>query len=415
MRIDLEPIDPPVIFLPPTATGMRVRTRGQLGLEPTSLVQAGPEGELRYQPLDDRGLKYDVFLSRKRSPSFSRPLSTSDRGRYLQLPDDVPERIRQLAEEWTKGATGALDKARAVESHLRAGYRYDLASPSGKHDNPLDHFLFESKRGHCEFYSTAMAVMLRTIGVPTRNVTGFGGGSYNRFGRFYSVRQGDAHSWVEVFIEDYGWLTFDPTPPADVVPRSELTGAWAYLRDLIEATSQRWDRHVVGYDFNQQVSLFSRLSNQNRKTGKLFSGPSWRIVLVVALLSVAAVAAWLRFRRRQGRGSEHAHAAARSPSAILATALYEQLEGVMGVVGVPRAASTPPLKHAQALSSLGHPLAEEISDLTLIYLDARFGGAFIDDQDKRRYEERVKALRSVDLRTKGGRSPEVDGRAAAAR
>ena len=84
----------------------------------------------------------------------------------------------------------------------RTGYRYDLGSPSGKSKQPLDDFLFESKRGHCEFYSTAMAVMLRAVGVPTRNVTGFIGGSYNRFGKFYAVRQGDAHSWVEVFIDD---------------------------------------------------------------------------------------------------------------------------------------------------------------------------------------------------------------------
>jgi transglutaminase-like putative cysteine protease len=63
-----------------------------------------------------------------------------------------------------------------------------------------------------------MAVMLRTLGVPTRNVTGFVGGTYNRFGKFYAVRQGDAHSWVEVFIDEAGWMTFDPTPPADAAP-----------------------------------------------------------------------------------------------------------------------------------------------------------------------------------------------------
>src|SRR6185369_9910820 len=133
----------------------------------------------------------------------------------LQLPESMPDRIHELAEIWVRGLATPLARARAIENHLRTEYRYDLASPSGKDPQPLDHFLFESKRGHCEFYSTAMAIMLRTLEVPTRNVTGFVGGSYNRFGKFYAVRQGDAHSWVEAWIDEYGWLTFDPTPPAD--------------------------------------------------------------------------------------------------------------------------------------------------------------------------------------------------------
>src|SRR5690606_646211 len=123
---------------------------------------------------------------------------------------------------------------------------YDLESPSGAAKNPLDHFLFESKRGHCEFYSTAMAVMPRTLGVPTRNVTGFIGGTYNRFAETYSVRQGDAHSWVEVHIDGLGWTRFDPTPPSSSAPRSEINGVLATMRDIVEAMAQRWNRHVVG-------------------------------------------------------------------------------------------------------------------------------------------------------------------------
>jgi transglutaminase-like putative cysteine protease len=219
-RVDLEPIDPPVVFLPPFASGLRFKSRGQLAQE-TPPAYRGPEGEVRYQPLDDRGLKYEIFISNKNLPTFQK-LPASERPRYLMLPAGLPPRIRTLAEDWTKGSTTADEKARAIERHLRTEYRYDLGSPSGRAKQPLDDFLFESKRGHCEFYSTAMAVMLRTVGVPTRNVTGFIGGSYNRFGKFYAVRQGDAHSWVEVYIDDYGWRTFDPTPPGDAEPKSEL-------------------------------------------------------------------------------------------------------------------------------------------------------------------------------------------------
>jgi transglutaminase-like putative cysteine protease len=403
MRIDLEPIDPPVVFLPPSANGLRIRTRGHIGLEPAAVAYRGPEGELRYQPLDDRGLKYDIFLSRKRLPTFQR-LGQNERGRYLSLPSNMPARIRTLAEDWTRAAKTPLEKAKAIESHLRTEYRYDLASPSGKDKQPLDHFLFESKRGHCEFYSTAMAVMLRTVDVPTRNVTGFIGGTWNRFGRFYAVRQGDAHSWVEVHLENQGWMTFDPTPPADSAPRSEIGGVWAYLRDFIEATSQRWDRHVVGYDLNQQVSLLQALTSRYKRGESLMPGrwstPRLWLFFGLGVAAASGFAVWW-LRRRVKRGQEARGAApARSPSAVLATALYEMLDGAMGAQGLTRAPGTPPLRHAEAVAALDHPLSAEILALTQVYIRARFGGVPISEEERRDFERRVKALRATDLRAR---------------
>jgi protein-glutamine gamma-glutamyltransferase len=404
MRIDLEPIDPPVIFLPPSASGLRLRTRGHLGLEPSAAAYRGPEGELRYQPIDDRGLKYDIFLSRKRQPTFTR-LSAAERGRYLALPSNFPERIKTLAIDWTRTSQTSLERAQAIETHLRTEYRYDLASPSGRDKQPLDHFLFESKRGHCEFYSTAMAIMLRTVGVPTRNVTGFIGGTWNRFGRFYAVRQGDAHSWVEVYLDGQGWITFDPTPPADSAPKSELVGVWAYLRDFIEATSQRWDRHIIGYDLNQQVSLLQSIKSRYRKADSFFSSTQWtrpRTVVAIAVCVAGAGALTLWLLRRRGRRLDPARAAAeaRSPSALLATSLYESLDAAMGAQGLARAPGTPPLRHAEAIQALEHPLAHEILDLTQIYLRARFGGMPLGDDERREFERRVRALRLLELRAR---------------
>lgn len=400
MRIDLEPIDPPVIFLPPNATGLRFKHRGQLGLDASTLAHRGPEGEFRYQPLDDRGLVYDVFLSRKRSPTFQR-LPAADRRRYLELPKDLPSRVVDLARAWTIGVDRPADKARAVQDRLRTEYRYDLASPSGADPHPLDHFLFESKRGHCEFYSTAMAILLRAVDVPTRNVTGFVGGTYNRFGRFYAVRQGDAHSWVEVYLDGEGWMTFDPTPPADAAPKSELVGVWAYLRDFIEATSQRWDRHVVGYDLNQQVSLLQTLTSRYRRSGAsgdvALTRPRLLAIAAVALALGGGLLYW-RFRRTRRERAEGRADGGRTPSAILATALYESLESAMLAQGVPRPPSMPPLRHAEALEHAAHPLGREILLLTQVYLRARFGGAKLTDDDSRDFERRVKALRSADLR-----------------
>jgi protein-glutamine gamma-glutamyltransferase len=397
-HVDLEPIDPPVIFVPDTVTGLRFRAHGQLGLDLPIAASRGPEGEYRYQPFDDRGLKYDIFLSRTGKLAF-RSLPAAERGRYLKVPADMPPRIKKLAEDWTRGITTALEKAKAIERRLRTEYRYDLASPSGRAKQPLDDFLFESKRGHCEFYSTAMAIMLRTVDVPTRNVTGFIGGTYNRFGHFYAVRQGDAHSWVEVFIDDRGWTTFDPTPPGDAAPKSELAGAWAYLRDFLEATSQRWERHVVGYDWNHQVSLFEALTNRREVAGLSRGWRRPRAGVIVAMgLVLAGAGAWLYLRRRRQRRTETGlRSDPRSPSALLATELYERLDTAMGTKGIPRAPGVPPLRHAEALEAALHPLAGEVMELTEIYLRARFGGEVISDEARAGFEERVRLIRATAL------------------
>lgn len=406
IRIELEPIDPPVLFLPPTAAGLRLRPKGQLGMEGPVPAFRGPEGELRYQPVDERSIKYEVLLSPRGAPAFQR-LHAADRARYLALPSNLSDRIRELAEEWTRGLSSPLEKARAIEAHLSSEYRYDLASPSGRDPQPLEHFLFESKRGHCEFYSTAMAILLRTLGIPTRNVTGFIGGTYNRFGRFYAVRQGDAHTWVEVYLDGLGWMTFDPTPPADAAPKSDVSGVWAYLRDLIEATSQRWDRHVVGYDLTQQVEIFQKMKYGRRGGGPLGLGWSRRRLAIttgLALVVGGAIYAWLRWRARKPE-SGPVEGERRSPSADVATALYTLLEGAMNAHGLVRPPGTPPLRHAKALAEGAHPLAGEILDLTRIYLEARFGGAVLTEAQRRDFEQRVRALRSADVRAKQSSAP----------
>ena len=401
MRVALEPIHPTVLFLPQSASGVRVRPRGQIGMDFMAMIYKGAEGEYRYQPIDDRGLKYEIYVSHKGALSF-RTLPQSDRHRYLALPADLPKRVRELAKEWTAGQATSLAKAHEIERRLRTGYAYDLASPSGKDKQPLDHFLFESKRGHCEFYSSAMAILLRASDVPTRNVTGFIGGTWNRFGRFYAVRQGDAHSWVEAYIEGEGWRTFDPTPPADAAPKSELSGAWAQIRDFLEATSQRWDRHVVGYDLSQQASLWRELSRRRAQNGSLLGDGNTgrRVAFALGGIAVTGVAAWLWHRRRKQRGIAPRGDAdeARSPSAALATVLYEQLDATMTAVGITRSPGDPPLRHARALVRNDHPAAEEILDLTHIYIEARFGGHDLTEEDRLDFEQRVKLLRQTEER-----------------
>ena len=112
----------------------------------------------------------------------------------------------------TAGAETPAQRARAIEGHLRQDYGYTLELLSKPVDDPLAYFLFVRKKGHCEYFASSMAVMLRTLGIPARVVNGFRGGEYNDLTGSYIVREKDAHSWVEAYFPEYGWVTFDPTP-----------------------------------------------------------------------------------------------------------------------------------------------------------------------------------------------------------
>lgn len=392
MTIDLEPIKPPVVFLPTNTAAFDVLTHreGTLGTPPR--ITRGRELDFEYQTVEERGLRYRVFGPQTGSTVRERLLA-SDRERYLTVPAGLPERVFDLAKAWAGDATEPFEIAKRVEARLRQDYRYSLESDSGAALNPLDHFLFESKAGHCEFYSTSMAILLRTLGIPSRNVTGFVGGTYNRFGGFYAVRQGDAHSWVEVFLDRAGWTRFDPTPATESAPRAATQGLGAFMRDLVEAAGERWNRNVVGYDLNQQMQLLSNVRNQMHRSAldEWLTGRSLATLLAIAL--VAAVA-W-RYRHlwlRKHKAASPLVIARPSANVEEAVRLYKQLEVVMSRHGIPRRPETPPLTHANALAALHHPLADEITALTETYLAVRFGKAELSEQGVRDFQTRLNAL-----------------------
>lgn len=397
LKIELQPIDPPVLFLPGGAIALSVDAGPERGVAGSPLLFSGPESELRYRTREQRGLSYHVWLSGSEN-TLREALPWHERSRYITLPPALPDRISRLAREWVGAETNPERQAQLIETKLRTQFTYDVSSPSGNAENPLDDFLFNSKRGHCEFYSTAMAILLRTLSVPTRNVTGFAGGSYNRFGNFYAVRQGDAHSWVEVYLDQTGWTRFDPTPPGNTAPQSELTGFFAFLRDLAEASSQRWNRHVVGYDFNQQASLVQK-ANQSyskyRSQSKLLSGPmgSPRRLTLLALGLVLMGLSIRWWRKTQAAKAAAGPSLSPNKSSERAIQLYEQLEAALRMRGVPRPSATPPLKHAENLVLLQHPAAEEILSLTHLYNEWRFGGRGVDAGERREFHARVERLK----------------------
>jgi len=131
---------------------------------------------------------------------------------YLQVPEELPQRVRSLALRLTEGKDNPYDKAKAIEKYLRDNYPYTLhTEPTPEGRDLVDYFLYDLKKGYCTYHASAMTVMMRSLGIPARWVTGFVTGAWNEEIKAYEVRNSDAHAWVEVYFDDYGWVPFEPT------------------------------------------------------------------------------------------------------------------------------------------------------------------------------------------------------------
>ena len=180
---------------------------------------------------------------------------------YLQLPSGL-ERVSELAINITSDKKTPLDKATAIEQYLKRNYRYTLNPGKGIGKNPVEDFLFFTKEGYCEQYANAMAVMLRTIGIPSRLVTGFLPGEWNKFGNYLIIRKRDAHSWVEAYMPDAGWVIFDSTPSAEAV--GEMPAATSLITLYIDSLKWRWNRYIVNYSFQDQLNFAKAIETNMR-------------------------------------------------------------------------------------------------------------------------------------------------------
>jgi hypothetical protein len=314
--------------------------------------------------------------------------------RYLDVPGNIDPRIVQLAHAITDSKGSPYDKAAALERHLATSYGYTLDLGSTPPADPLANFLFERKRGHCEYFASAMALMLRGVGIPSRIVTGFRGGEYNNVSGSYIIRARDAHSWVEAYLPEVGWTTFDPTPSGGPA----VISGWRRAELYLDAAREFWREWIVNYDIGHQetlavstlaksrsmasdvrnwiaarynsVMLWARRTNAAMERDPKAAGG--RLVLFAAALMALLNAAkmWRLFRRaRLARNPQSAPQSA-------ATIWYERVLRLTAKSGYRRGDSQTPSEFAACISD--PELQASVVEFAFHYEKARFGSSAED-------------------------------------
>lgn len=331
---------------------------------------------------------------------------------FLQVPH-VSDQLTELAQNVAGKATSPYAKMLAIQQHLTQSYRYSLDVETSTIEHPLEDFLFVRKTGYCEHYATAMVILLRIVGIPARLVTGFLATEWNEFGGYYTVRQQDAHAWVEVFFPRSGWITVDPTPTVGI---STPGSRWEILHRLIETSRLHWDRLFVRYSAADQVALVHGIQQGGDilrdHLGSLFSNflsplthllaaltPNLRpyhqgilgFLSVVALLGLLLLAAmtWRnphRIRANRDGNARRYHAMVR---------LYVQMIRLAERKGISKTASGTPTEFVQQVHHLCAPAGPAAAGFMELYSRARFSRHSLTPQEFTRATEYADRFRRI--------------------
>ncbi|PID39149.1 MAG: hypothetical protein CSB49_02090 [Proteobacteria bacterium] len=397
-RIYLEPLASRVIFGADRPVALDVPRR-KLSRRRLFTPQRGPLGEIRARRRRTTGALYIAYSKRYRpTPELMRqaaPERRPEMAPFLRLPREVPARVRDLARRITAGKQTVYDKVQAVMSYLQTRHRYTLELEHRKGREPIDEFLFETRRGHCEYFASSMAILLRAVGIHTRHVNGFSGGKWNSFGNYLAVRQGDAHAWTEVWFSNLGWIAFDPTPSQGQT-RDKGGGVLGALRQMIDALRLRWFNHVVEYDIGKQLRLFSRIKRfvqgkPKRDSSSLLS--LYRRPLIVGAVVLGIGGVLLLLRRRGWRLRRQAAPGRRRHQRHPASKLYARALAALAKANVLRPPGMTAAELERALAARGHPCAELVRQLGSCYDACRFAEV-VDDEQLRRLETLVHQLRA---------------------
>jgi transglutaminase-like putative cysteine protease len=318
--------------------------------------------------------------------SSERSLSPRQRAEYLQLPPMDP-RIAALAASLAAGSPGQHQIARRFEQYLRSTYQYAIEPVKEEIPEPVAYFLFERKAGHCEYFASAMTVMLRTMGIASRVVTGFQTGVYNPLTGWHLIRASDAHSWVEAFVEGHGWTTFDPTPAAPPADSQSVLATAGLYWDAAEVFWQEW---VMSYDLDRQFALAERAGQGSRALSESWARTWqglrrglvdvvqrwWRWVagILAAGLLLFRLRHWFR-RECAGAWTAFQHRRRILRGTAMgsdATLLYQKMLATLARRGVEKPGWMTASEFARTIDNA--PARTLVSEFTRTYEEARFGG-----------------------------------------
>lgn len=254
-RVVMEPVGMNVFFLAATPESLE-GNYGHVAIDDGGGVfNLDPEHPVnRYQATSDIAQTSASSLRRAGQAYPPEVLSS-----YLGLPA-LDSRIPELARKITASADNDYDRAAALETYLRTHFGYSLQLSRTVPHDPLANFLFERRQGHCEYFASSMAVMLRILGIPSRVVNGFRTGEFNDLTSQYVVRASNAHSWVEAYFPGHGWVAFDPTPGASIA----ATTGWSRISMYADAMASFWREWIVNYDVVHQQALAVSAGSRSR-------------------------------------------------------------------------------------------------------------------------------------------------------
>lgn len=354
------------------------------------LPDTGWELPVKKSTLADLNLRRAARLFGKRMVSLLLPpRRTMFQKLYLQLPDvEDMDLVAEMADEWTEGLATRTDIAKTIEFELKRNYEYSLDVPFASRRNHLSRFLTVEKAGHCEYFATAMALMLRTKGIPARIVNGYASDEWVRSGGgYFLVRQEHAHSWVEVYMDGIGWVTYDPTPNNGIGGNRIPMTFFRRVSQRLDTLKLYWYNTVVDFDARNQYGFYRsiiRAAYAIPRTVGFFTGVVTgedgmsgrkRFVILGLLLAGVVVAVLIlrelnnvrKVRRKRKKAHVSGYASKREPIREYLR-LLEEVEK-----RVERPVSQTPLEYARRVVHTGDGL-EDFLSLTQTYYDARFNG-----------------------------------------
>ncbi len=331
-----------------------------------------------------------------------------------RLPISAPSfnNIDRYSNAWQWNAAAA----EAFVDFLQGGeftYTLDLSDVRVGGEDPIVNFLFNTRRGHCEYFASALAALCQSVGIPARIVAGYMAQEFDPDTKQYTVVEGNAHAWVEVATGPYRWAAFDPSPPAGIPSLSDDDGTLAQaVRSAYSRFEGNWSTQVVGFDNATQDRLLDTFSQgwTRRITSALDSardamervniffnvGPGGYIWMgIVATALVIAVIALVRLIRRSRairRTLQLQHVRGREYRRMLAQlGFYLDMLLVLRRGGLEKPDWRPPLLHARAIAEHPEP-ARLVREITALFYEGRFGGQPVKGERVERAQSLVKQL-----------------------